>query len=366
MVDTAGIDGFVQNSPYPAWLATSTGECVYANPALGRLTGRNPDQINQADWRSFLFEGDREAASACWQESIAADTPYRMRVRMRGFDGQPKTVELIAFGHKVSEGTELWLFTGLPVHGQQHPRLEAQLQATLNEIPAHVWYAAPSGALTFVNQQCADYLGLPKDHPLRLGIEMGAEWDSYISFLHPDDHEETRRVWSTWLHTGCGGEVSFRVRNAERQYRWFLGRSEPIRASDGTLSYWIGVNLEIEERKQAEFYLAEGERLAHMGSWVLDPAGFFAYWSHELFHIYGLDPAKEGVSFEEYLAIVHLQDREFMRSLINRMFAEASGCDVTKRIVATRRRSPVRTLRCCCYCRERGLEKDCRHRNGCD
>jgi hypothetical protein len=67
-----------------------------------------------------------------------------MRVRMRGFDGQPETVELIAFGHKVSEGTELWLFTGLPVHGQQHPPLEAQLQATLDVVPAHVWYAAPS------------------------------------------------------------------------------------------------------------------------------------------------------------------------------------------------------------------------------
>jgi formate hydrogenlyase transcriptional activator len=108
--------------------------------------------------------------------------------------------------------------------------------------------------------------------------------------------------------------------------------------------YWIGVNLEIEERKQAEFYLAEGERIARMGSWVLDPAGFFPYWSHELFHIYGLDPAKEGPSLEEYLAIIHPQDREFMRSLINRMFAEASGCDVTKRIV--RPDGEVRYVRC--------------------
>jgi formate hydrogenlyase transcriptional activator len=108
--------------------------------------------------------------------------------------------------------------------------------------------------------------------------------------------------------------------------------------------YWIGVNLEIEERKQAEFYLTEGERLGHMGSWVLHPAGFFPYWSHELFHIYGLDRAKEGPSLEGYLAIVHPQDRGFMRSLINRMFAEASGCDVTKRIV--RPHGEVRYVRC--------------------
>jgi len=234
----------------------------------------------------------------------------------------------------------------LDVHGtgQQYPWLEAQLQATLNLIPAHTWYALPSGALTFLNERCADYLGLPKNHPLRFGIDTGARWDSHIPLLHPNDHEETRRICSTCLSTGCAGEASFRVRNAEGGYRWFLSRAEPLRASDGTLLYWIGVNLDIQERKQAEFYLAEGERLGHMGSWVLDPAGSFPYWSHELFHIYGLDPAKEGPSLEEYLAIVHPQDREFMRSLINRMFAEASGCDVTKRIV--RPDGEVRYVRC--------------------
>jgi PAS domain S-box-containing protein len=232
-----------------------------------------------------------------------------------------------------------------PAHGSESKQLlEAQLQAALNMIPAHTWYALPSGALTFLNQRCADYLGLSKNHPLRSGMDTGAGWDSHIPFLHPNDHEETRRICSTCLRAGCAGETSFRVRNAEGVYRWFLSRAEPLRASDGTLLYWIGVNLEIEERKQTEFYLAEGERLGHMGSWVLDPAGFFPYWSHELFHIYGLDPAKEGPSLEEYLAIVHPQDREFMRSLINRVFAEASECDVTKRIV--RRDGEVRYVRC--------------------
>jgi PAS domain S-box-containing protein len=228
--------------------------------------------------------------------------------------------------------------------GQQNPWLEARLQGTLHMIPAHTWYALPSGALTFLNNRCADYLGLAKNHPLRFGIDTGASWDSHIPLLHPNDHEETRRIWSTCLSTGGAGEASFRVRNAEGEYRWFLSRAEPLRASDGTLLYWIGVNLEIEECKQAEFYLAEGERLARMGSWVLDPTGFFPYWSHELFQIYGLDRAKEGPSLAGYLAIVHPQDREFMRSLINRMFAEASGCDVTKRIV--RPDGEVRYVRC--------------------
>ena len=144
---------------------------------------------------------------------------------------------------------------------QKRPPLGAELRIALDLIPAHTWYAVPSGALTFLNKRGSDYLGLPKDHPLRYGIDTEAAWDSHIPLLHPDDHEQTRRVWSTCLRTGCAGEVRFRVRNAEGSYRWFFSRAEPIRASDGTLLYWIGINLDIEERQQAEFYLAEGQRL---------------------------------------------------------------------------------------------------------
>jgi PAS domain S-box-containing protein len=139
--------------------------------------------------------------------------------------------------------------------------LEARLQATLNVIPAYTWYAVPSGALIFVNERTADYLGLPTNHPLRFGIDTGAAWDSHIPLLHPDDHDETRRAWSSCLRTGSAGEANFRVGNAQGGYRSFTSRAEPLRASDGTLLYWIGINFDIEERKQAEFYLAEGQRL---------------------------------------------------------------------------------------------------------
>jgi hypothetical protein len=84
--------------------------------------------------------------------------------------------------------------------------LETQLQATLNMIPAYTWYAATTGGLTFVNTRCADHLGLPSDHPLRFGIETDAAWDSHLAFLHPDDHEEARRVWSHCLKTGSAGD----------------------------------------------------------------------------------------------------------------------------------------------------------------
>src|SRR6476646_4571714 len=142
------------------------------------------------------------------------------------------------------------------------PVFKAQVQAILNVIPAHTWYASPAGGLTFVNKQTADYLGLPKDHPLRFGIDVGAQWDAHLPFVHPDDRAETQENWSTRLRTGEGGEGSFRVRNAQGGYRWFISRAEPLRASDGTILQWVGVNLDIEDLKCAEQALRESERSA--------------------------------------------------------------------------------------------------------
>jgi PAS domain-containing protein len=53
--------------------------------------------------------------------------------------------------------------------------------------------------------------------------------------------------------------VSFRLRNAQGGYRWFLSRAEPLRASDGTLLRWVGLNLDIEELKGAEQAQRESE-----------------------------------------------------------------------------------------------------------
>src|SRR6267378_3134628 len=178
--------------------------------------------------------------------------------------------------------------------------LEAQLRATLNVIPAYTWYAAPSGGLTFVNERCANYLGLASDHPLRLGTAIGAAWDSHLALLHPDDQEETRRIWSACLSTGNAGEVTFRVGSAKGSYRWFLSRAEPVRTDDGTVLYWIGINFDIEERKQVEVelrrsraYLAEAQRLSRTGFVGMEARTRRIFWSEEAARIYGYPPGTE-------------------------------------------------------------------------
>ncbi len=168
----------------------------------------------------------------------------------------------------------LWSAGSEGKKAEEQPGFMAQVQAILNVIPAYTWYAAPSGGLTFVNKRTADYLGLPKDHPLRFGIDIGAQWDDWVPMLHPDDQEEARKYWSNCLRTGEAGEHSYRVRGAQGDYRWFLTRFEPLRASDGTLLLWVGATLDIEELMRAQEALRESERSAR--SAIDGIAGLFA------------------------------------------------------------------------------------------
>jgi len=97
------------------------------------------------------------------------------------------------------------------------------------------------------------------------------------------------------------------------------------------------------ELQRSEFYLAEGQRVAHTGSWTFTPAGF-EYWSSELFQIYGLDPTGTVPTKEEYLALVHPEDREFVEQEIQKMLTTHRAFDFTKRIV--RPDGQIRSIRC--------------------
>jgi len=219
---------------------------------------------------------------------------------------------------------------------------EKELRDAIDTIPAIVWSTLPDGSNTYINRRFEEYTGLSAEQVA------GSGWQALI---HPDDLERHAGKWREAVATGKPHENEVRSRRSDGQYRWQLDRGAPLRDKDGNIVKWYGVTTDIEDRKRAEealqqskFYLAEGQRLAQMGSWAFNPSGFFEYWSQELFEIYGLDPQKGAPTLEQYLATVHPQDRDFMANTIKRMLAERSGCDVKKRIV--RANGELRYIRC--------------------
>jgi PAS domain S-box-containing protein len=222
------------------------------------------------------------------------------------------------------------------------------IQVLVDSIPALIHTARPDGYLDYFNKPWLEYLGV--------NLDKVAGWN-WTAFIHPEDLEGIVAKWRACLATGEIFEYETRVRRANGEYRWMFHRKVPLRDATGNIVKWYGSSLDIDERKTAEeqllrnaeelqrseFYLAEGQRLSHMGSWAFDPHGFY-YWSPELFRMHGLDPASKPPSVQEYLDRVHPHDRESMADLIKGILAKASPFDATKRIV--RPNGEVRYIRC--------------------
>jgi PAS domain S-box-containing protein len=227
-------------------------------------------------------------------------------------------------------------------------RLENRLRLIIDTTPALIHTSRPDGYLDYFNKRWVEYLGVSLED-----VE-GWKWTNSV---HPDDVKGIVERWRACLASGEIFEYETRVRRADGEYRRMLHRKFPVRDEHGKILKWYGSSMDIEDYKRAEeqlrrsaeqlqrseSYLAEGQRLAHMGSWAFDAAGF-DYWSPELFRMHGLEPAGKAPTVQEYLDCVHPQDREFMAELIKRILAEPSRFDTTKRIV--RPDGEVRYIRC--------------------
>ena len=175
--------------------------------------------------------------------------------------------------------------------------------------------------------------------------------------IHPDDREHVFRVAEEAVRSGVHTEAEHRVIRPDGEVRTVHGLGTVKRDTSGRAYEMFGTAQDITDRKRAEqalqrsqFYLSEGERLAHMGTWASSDLGICwsqdlgIYWSDEVYKIYGLDPKNGPPNLEQYLAAIHPQDRASMAETIKVMHEQRCSCDVTKRIV--RPDGEVRYVRC--------------------
>ena len=125
-------------------------------------------------------------------------------------------------------------------------------------MPQKIFTAAPSGALDYVNRQWTDFTGLSFEQ---------IKDSAWTRLVHPDDIEQTERLWSESIATGEPLRCVHRLLRGDGAYRWHLSRAQAMRDSAGQVVMWIGSNTDIDEEKEIEARLrrvnAELEQFAH-------------------------------------------------------------------------------------------------------
>src|SRR5437870_4519074 len=224
-----------------------------------------------------------------------------------------------------------------PVENEQSTAAEDVLRRAVDTTPAFIHTARPDGYLDYFNRGWLDFLGKS------LEDVCGWRWTEWV---HPEDVATLVQKWHGALASGEPLEVEARVRRADGSYRALLHRNVPLHDEQGKIVKWFGSSIDIEDRKcaeeqlrwsaqelqRSEFYLREGERLAHMGSWSLRPDGIFDYWSPETFPIFGFDPSQGIPTLPKWLTVLHPDDRDLVAKTLERIFRESVRIDVTYRV----------------------------------
>jgi len=70
--------------------------------------------------------------------------------------------------------------------------------------------------------------------------------------IHPDDAALLHRIFSAAMHTGSIYELEHRIVRPDGSVRWVYDRAHPYFDRNGTLVRYVGITLDITERRRAE------------------------------------------------------------------------------------------------------------------
>ena len=134
---------------------------------------------------------------------------------------------------------------------------ELNLRQMTETIPEMLWSATSDGAIDYCNARLLDYTGFSAE------AVMGSGW---TKALHPDDVEQTARVWISCVTTGAPYRVEVRVfHRADGTYRWCVTNARPLLDQQGRILKWHGTLVDMHDWKQAQEALRNTQaELAHM------------------------------------------------------------------------------------------------------
>ena len=134
---------------------------------------------------------------------------------------------------------------------------ELNLRQMTETIPEMLWSATSDGAIDYCNARLLDYTGFSPE------AVMGSGW---TKALHPDDVEQTARVWISCVTTGAPYRVEVRVfHRADGTYRWCVTNARPLLDQQGRILKWHGTLVDMHDWKEAQEALRNTQaELAHM------------------------------------------------------------------------------------------------------
>ncbi|QDT02068.1 Autoinducer 2 sensor kinase/phosphatase LuxQ [Rubripirellula lacrimiformis] len=150
-----------------------------------------------------------------------------------------------------------------------------------------VWITNAAGVAAEDSPSWRAFTGQSKEDWLGFG---------WLNVVHPDDRERTIAEWKSVVEQGKTLSVEYRLRHRSGRYRWMHVHAVAQRFADGTIRRWIGMNTDIDDRKQAEAELFNAKsrlelslEVSDVAPWSLDAETYHLASNPTLNRLYGFE-----------------------------------------------------------------------------
>jgi formate hydrogenlyase transcriptional activator len=185
-----------------------------------------------------------------WLQALASGVEWNNEAPLRRADGQYRWHLGRGLPIRDADGRIVrWMGIGIDIHDRREAEErvrqdERELRTIVDFLPELLVVGDEQGSLAYANRAALEFTGRTLEqtvgHP-----------DVWSEIIHPDDLDNVRAT-IRGLAEGSGGEVEFRLRRADGQYRWILGRSAPLRDAEARVIGWFSTGTDIDDRKRAE------------------------------------------------------------------------------------------------------------------
>ncbi len=246
-----------------------TNENVWSEE-LWKVYGLEPHSVKPSyeAWRQLIHPEDRQRAERAAQEAARNGAALEVEFRVRDRDATERW--LLARGRPLRDAAgQTVRFTGIVVDITDRRRAEeAVLQAAeqrrlaLEAGGLGAWnYHFTTGEVVW-DDRCRNLFGIPS------GTRV--EYNSAINCIHPDDRTATNQAVERAIAGAAGGAYhqEFRVVWPDGSVRWVSSHGRVYFEGEGEnrkAARFVGVNLDITERKRAEENVRQSQKLESIG-----------------------------------------------------------------------------------------------------
>ncbi|MEO8395070.1 MAG: PAS domain S-box protein, partial [Chloroflexota bacterium] len=236
-------------APVMIWLADTNKLRTYFNKGWFDFTGRTPEQDYGNGWTENLHPDGVQPYLDVYTTAFDARQEFNTEYRLRRKDGEYRWLISHGVPRFTPEG-EFAGYIGISVDITERKQAEeivreseTRFRRMADTAPVMIWLADTNKLRTYFNKGWFDFTGRTEEQ------DYGNGWTEN---LHPDDVKPYLDVYTTAFDARQEFNTEYRLRRQDGEYRWLISHGVPRFTPEGQFAGYIGISVDITERKQLQ------------------------------------------------------------------------------------------------------------------